>query len=609
MGRNRPMPRRGAPAAARGHGNRGGAGAAAAANLRVAKPRISELPPTFSISPTLSGIPTSLLTSFPEFQKAQPYFSALERIMPEYGGSPTAFQKCWIGISGESLVAVHRDPESTFSAVLELTDDRRMPVFVKRIHLLDPISAMEGEYVWPDDGALPAPSDLWKGALAKVNDPMNEAYVDAVFAIIASKLVETGTSPHWCRCYGTYTARAEKYLYNITDEYDSLRVKPWWRRNQRAGLFALFKDMDGTAVETQQSHFLTDGLTDICADDFEELEGMDVGSAAKKVEEKEKDSESEDEPLTLEGETVQLTSPRVRLERMAAGSSDDDDDDDEEEIEQFAEFKNFPVQVTLLEHADGTMDELLDDENDGGDTDEMTKEARWGAWLFQVIAALTEAQYMFGFVHNDLHTNNVMWSNCDKSHIYYKVHKGTSEWLMRVPTYGKLMKIIDFGRASFHLPDPAGFFISDAFYPGNDAATQYNCEPFYDPTEGKKVEPNPSFDLCRLAVSLLESLYPDRPAAVSPVRIMTKEGAKIYSETVSPVYNMLWEWLQDDANKNVLRSPNGEERYPDFDLYRALAAEVHRAVPSRQLERPLFAAYRCAESDVPAGEKVYDLHI
>jgi hypothetical protein len=179
---------------------------------------------------------------------------------------------------------------------------------------------------------------------------------------------------------------------------------------------------------------------------------------------------------------------------------------------------------------------------------------------------------------------------------------------MKVPTYGKIMKIIDFGRASFTLPEPAGFFISDAFYPGNDAGTQYNCEPFYDASEGKKVEPNPSFDLCRLAVSLLESLFPERPAARTPIRTMSKEGAKLYTETTSDVYNLLWEWLQDDHGKNMLRKPDGEERYPDFGLYRAIATDVHRAVPARQIEKALFASYRVSGGG-SGGVKVYDLHL
>jgi hypothetical protein len=89
---------------------------------------------------------------------------------------------------------------------------------------------------------------------------------------------------------------------------------------------------------------------------------------------------------------------------------------------------------------------------------------------------------------------------------------------------------------------------------------------------------------------------------------MSKEGSKIYSETVSPVYNMLWEWLLDDSGKNILRTPSGSERYPDFDLYRAIAAEVHKAVPSRQIERSMYQAYKLT-TPVPTGVDIYDLYI
>jgi hypothetical protein len=199
-----------------------------------------------------------------------------------------------------------------------------------------------------------------------------------------------------------------------------------------------------------------------------------------------------------------------------------------------------------------------------------------------------------------------MWTRTDITHLNYCVHaKGGKKLYYRVPTYGYIMKIIDFGRSSFHLPDPVGFFISDAFFPGNDASQQYNCEPFFDSRAGKKVEPNPSFDLCRLAVSLLEALFPTRPANATPIKIMSREGPKTYAETVSPLYNMLWEWLTDDEGKNVLREPNGRERYPDFDLYSAIAADIHRAIPSQQIERPIFASYKC---DTVSGTS-YDLWV
>jgi hypothetical protein len=604
MARGRGNMKRGG-GAARGGGARGGSTAAKPGRDRVAVPAVATLPEPLTISPSTAPIPESIINAFPEFSHAQPYFSALERLNPELGGTFTAYRSCWIGISGEQLENVIRPDDDSFRAILALKNGTQQSVFVKRIHLLDPIAAMGGEYIWPEEGALPAPSDLWKTALAKINDPLNEAYVDSLFALCAHRLVDNDISPHWLRCYGAYTARAEKYLYNITDDYESLKARPWWRRNQKAGLFSLVKDEEDKAAEAA---FFTEGLSEIDDSDFLTLESCtesDVQCVS-----------SEKEPVLESAEPVKLNTPRLSLKPLAktedtesSSGSEGESLYSENELQQFVEFKNFPVQVTLLERAEGTMDELLEDEDDTDESMVASKEARWAAWLFQVIAALTTAQHYYGFVHNDLHTNNVMWSSTGETHLYYRIHKGKESFLYKVPTFGRIMKIIDFGRASYTLPDPAGFFISDAFYPGNDAATQYNCEPFFDSADGKKVEPNPSFDLCRLSVSLLESLYPDRPAAVTPVKILNKEGAKLYTETVSKVYNMLWEWLIDDTGKNVLRQADGEERYPDFDLYRAIAAEVHRAVPSKQIEHDLFAGYKIAARDLPKGVKVYDLQI
>lgn len=621
-------------------GGRGGRGAAAAAQAharhtrpdeRVARPALSELPTSLHVHPHAEPVPAPIVSAFPEFTQAQPFFSALERLYPEYGGSPHAYRNCWIGVGGAEITHVERDADSDFTARIRFRDSQEVPIFVKRIHLLDPIPYMEGEYVAPTEGALPAPSTPWKHALAKLNDPLNEAYVDALFAALASRLVTTGASPHWCRCFGTFSARVETYLYNISEEYESMRAAPWWRRNIQNGLFTLFCDTDASVdtdadagaegAATPMDRLMAAPGDTLLDGDYLDLDGGN-GLESSAISDAEDVLEDEEPALDGAPAPVQLTAPRLRLKKLQTklsadtssadgGSSSSHNSSVASEEPVFAKFTNFPVQVTLLERAEGTMDELLEMEDDAETATILpgTKDERWSAWLFQVIAALSVAQHYFGFVHNDLHTNNVMWSTTSDACLYYRVHKHKDTWYMRVPTFGRLMKIIDFGRASYHLPDPAGFFISDAFYPGNDASNQYNCEPFYDPKEGKRIEPNPSFDLGRLSVSLLESLYPERPAAVTPVRIMSREGPKMYTETVSGVYNMLWEWLQDDAGKNILRGPDGEERYPDFDLYCALAADVHRAVPSKQIERALFAAYRCAAKDVPAGAAVYDLYI
>jgi len=595
----------------------------------VAKPGVKDLPETLALTPSTGPVPPVFQTAFPEFRRQQPYCSILEQLFPEFSTSTDRMDSCWMGVPASAIGDVRRHTYSQFSIEVDVSGVPEH-VFLKRIHLLDPIAAMEGDYVWPEEGALPAPSDLWRRALAKINNPLNEAYVDALFALIASRFVESGLSPHWCRCFGTFSARAETYMYNITDEYSSMRRKPWWLRNQRLGLFKFHANED-----VASSAFFTEGITDLDEEDFEALEDEESPKEESPKEASPKEAspkeaspkeaspkeESPKEASTKEASTkeaspkeaaplIPRTAPTsAKTSRSSNHTGDHSEDSDISELEQFAEFSDFPVQVTLLEHAEGTMDELLEDEDEEDETLSTTKEARWSAWLFQVIVALTEAQHYFGFVHNDLHSNNVMWSGTGRTHLYYRVHKGKDTFLMKVPTYGRIMKIIDFGRASYHLPDPAGFIISDAFFPGNDAAEQYNCEPFYDEKEGKRVEPNRSFDLARLSISMIETLYPERPSAVQPTRIMSKEPGKLYSETVSPVYNMLWEWLQDDEGCNILRLPDGEERYPDFDLYKALAADVHRAIPSKQVEKPMFSGYRCDASDVPSEEPIYDVHL
>lgn len=589
----------------RGQGHGHGQQEPKGTKAHIASPAVKTLPESLTIMPLLEDVPQLISASLPEFTDCQPFCSLFEKLMPEYAGSPNLYKKCWTGISGELWKQIEVDSSTRFRGTVTI-GEKPLPVFIKRVHLLDATCAMEGDYIWPKNGALPAPSELWKSALAKINDPLNEAYVDAFFALCASKLVTSGISPHWCLCLGTFSARVDRYLYNITEEYDSLRNSPWWRRNQRAGLFKLVKETIGDGEEEEDGSFFTEGLSEIETADFIEVSEPTVLPTSSAVSEV-----TEVDPVKSDDAPVQLTKPSLRIQRMEnnGDQSDSYDGSSLSEIQQFVEFNDFPVQVTLLECAEGTMDELLDAENDEDPDLVSTKDERWAVWLFQVIAALTCAQHFYGFVHNDLHTNNILWNGTGITHLYYRVHKnGKEAFYMKIPTYGRIMKIIDFGRATYTLPEPVGFVISDAFFPGNDAGTQYNCDPFFDKNE-KKVEPNTSFDLSRLAVSLIESLYPETPDDTKPMSAMSKEGSKVYPVTVSETYNMIWSWLIDDEGKNVLRKPNGEERYPDFDLYRALAASVHNAVPKKQVEKPLFAKYKMTDKHLSVQEPIYDLYI
>lgn len=612
-----------------GRSGRGGIASAAKGGVknpgknddRVCKPTIQASKFPTSLLPTLhpEGVPRTIEEALKEdFSCAQPFFNALERMYPDLSST----EHCWMGVTGDSIQSFERSKEDRFSANITLTNGSSKPVFLKRVHIMDPIVTIEGESAAPRDGALPAPREAWLNTVEKVTDPMNEAYVDAVFACIADRFVASNISPHWCRCFGTFAARVERYLYNISEEYPSLRRKTFWHRNLAKGIFQHVEEAGDAGTDaTRSPRVIFSDANELVDDEFETLElpTSGVGPAASPIAavptaavtatKQETNLEADDlDNLSDAGEFQQkLATPKLRLKKLEDNATDDESScstHSSDFNEHFAEFHDYPVQVSLLEKVEGTLDELL--EADEGKEYSPERDARWKSWIFQVIAALDAAQYYFGFVHNDLHTNNVMWSRTEKEFLYYKVHKGTATWILRVPTHGYIMKIIDFGRASFHLPEPAGFFISDAFFPGNDACNQYNCEPFFDPHNGKRVEPNPSFDLSRLSVSMLETLYPVRPENATPIKYMSREGSKTYAETVSGVYNLLWEWLIDDAGKNILRTPDGKERYPDFDLYSAIAGEVHKAVPAHQIEKPLFAEYRFS-GPVPSNEIIFNL--
>jgi serine/threonine protein kinase len=219
--------------------------------------------------------------------------------------------------------------------------------------------------------------------------------------------------------------------------------------------------------------------------------------------------------------------------------------------EPFVTINKYPVQIIAIESCKQTLDSLLDTI----EPEELT------SCLCQVIMTLVAYQKAYQFTHNDLHTNNIMYVETDVPFLYYFVE----DTAYQVPTYGKIYKIIDFGRSVYTFQGKK--FISDSFSEHGDAATQYNTEPYFNPSK-PRLEPNYSFDLCRLACSMVDML-PDTPEY----------------ETLN---QLIEDWCTDDKGRNVVYKKNGEERYPGFKLYKMIARTVHEHVPLMQLRRPIF---------------------
>ena len=156
---------------------------------------------------------------------------------------------------------------------------------------------------------------------------------------------------------------------------------------------------------------------------------------------------------------------------------------------------------------------------------------------------------------------------------------------------GKIYKIIDFGRAIYKFNGK--IFCSDSFQTGGDAATQYNTDPYFNEKK-PRLEPNFSFDLCRLACSIFDYIVDDF------------DSIKNINDC-SPIVKLIVEWCIDDNGINVLYKNNGVERYPDFKLYKMIARCVHKHIPVAQLERKEFCKFLIASKNIPKQEQVINI--
>ena len=462
---------------------------------------------------------------------------------------------------------------------ISLKDKTEVKAYLKVTHLLDPIRWMQGHYSLPNEAGLPWHSKTWTPAWHKIQDPWNQAYVEALATYALSRLRLSGVSPHFNNFYGSFCARADTYRFNINDDYSSFRNSRWfWAGADRA----LYK-LSVVNSENPSLPVPPEVLEDILmkpeySDDKNDLS----------IDENEECAEEEFDNGSLHS---------ASLDSKSFASSTDENDEDEQYV-VYSDIPNFPVMLIFSEINENTMDFLLDPENHKCKPGSAEWERMWSAWVFQVIAALCVMQKVLGMTHNDLHTNNIVWSETKEEFLFYK-DLGGSVW--KVPTYGKIFRLIDFGRSIFTINNK--MIISDDFRPGNDADGQYSFKPL-TPNPREVVNPNPSFDLARLSVSLFESIFPSKPADSDSRAILSEEEGLVTRESVSPLYNCLWSWMVDDDDKNILMDPDGSERFPDFDLYKHIAAKVHNAEPSAQINKLPFSQFKVLDST----EKAYPLY-
>jgi hypothetical protein len=500
-------------------------------------------------------------------------------------------------------------------------------IFFKLAPLLDPYKYLIGKYdiTNKDLFKLPDINSDESNVNPKFLDPNNSAYVDGFFIYLSSSLNEIHNFLHGLDYYGSFLAIKNSYKLNVFDDLEYLINSDFFNKNKNI-LFQIndydhiFPDENkkkkpikieyNSSAKSELSiksfdEEIFDEIfenTDLNEQNLKELDNNELidmsnsnilennsksttiksgSTCSSRTSHTSSSSENNDDKYSEKSEGTEETeqtnnSENNEDEEWEDIDSDECSDDFEEKIE--ATIPQFPVQIIGMEYCENTFDDLIL-------CDELKDENEWFSALMQIIMILITYQKTFAFTHNDLHTNNVMYNTTDKKYLYYCYKKK----YYKVPTYGRLFKIIDFGRSIYKYNGK--IFCSDSFQNGGDAATQYNTEPYFNDKK-PRLDPNYSFDLCRLACSIFDYLIDD----LSEIKDL---------DSCDPVKRLIVEWCLDDKGINLLYKNNGVDRYPDFKLYKMIARCVHKHTPQAQLERPEFKLFEYTKKDIPS--EVFDI--
>jgi hypothetical protein len=492
------------------------------------------------------------------------------------------------------------------------------PFFVKSAPLVDVFGFLNGSHATAEQLAMLRTLPTLANESAcdpKVLNKHNAAYVDGFFCYLSSQLLHTHNVFNALDFFGSYLALQKQFKCNVTAELEHLLRNDFFQTHL-GSMFKLSSDLSLVEENWSRSHrkplqimSLSDvsvGLDVHAVDDVEAAETAVVlsssssSSSVHSVEdadlvcdadlslldkeekvilkrpgveydsdidtvftEDEDEDEDDDDDEDQDGDNSEEDSEEDQDGDDSEEDSEEDqdgDDEDDEDISEYVYIDNFPANLIFLEKCEGTLTSLFF-------AKALTEESATAA-LMQVIMALLAFQKTFHFSHNDLHSDNIMYVKTDAEYVFYKYN----DHFYRVPTYGYLFKIIDFGRATFQYAGQ--LYASDCFAPNGDAFLQYNTEPFFDPNK-RRVEVNFSFDLCRLGCSLFDVVFPYETP-----------------ETLTPFQETIYRWCLDDQGKHMLYRPNGEDRYEGFKLYRMIARNVHAHTPQKQLNFPLFQQFR-----------------
>ena len=440
----------------------------------------------------------------------------------------------------------------------KVIDDKN--IFVKVLPVLDMMSFMKNDY----KTSSPELPNIYNYLTnKKINSYHNSAYIDNFFTYLGSKLVDLHMCPTFPEYFGSFTGIADSFDFDITEEYSELKRINWFQNGLDKRFFikqvenkkiseylSEMNNLEFTEANTESNDDTEDSvINNIHIDNLEELLGEELEDTMSNTDSLYKsDSDSSG---NSESDNISIKS-----------FNSDISFDDSLKYLYYITVNKFPVQLVCLEKLEATLDNLIENGYD-------ICEKEWKSILFQICFGLSVAQKNYEFVHNDLHSSNIMFKETTDEFIYFRYKNK----YFRLPTFGKITKIIDFGRATFKVRNQ--IFFSDVFKKNGDAEGQYSF-PYNNTLKDCKIKPNRSFDLSRLATTIIEHFSED-----------------------SSIYKLLKLWCTDKNGKDLM------EFNDDFNLYKLIAKNVISAVPVKQLEKKIFQEFLIKKEDIPKNTRVF----
>ena len=450
---------------------------------------------------------------------------------------------------------------------------KKTEIFVKSNPLLNVISYMENKFTF--DNNMPSINSYLTNNI--INNSNNNAYIEIICCYFLNLLGENELTTLFPHYFGSFNGLSKSFVFDISEDYEYIKDTDWFSmKNNKLNYEIItynnlneYQDIELHNIElldydnekkfnkikkknSSNSIDLTTEILEIFNSNLESKNNTDI-------------NENENNKKKLNNNCVNHYDENSSDESPCDTSSIISIDTDSSCMlsETCIRIKNYPVQCLFMEKFNLTLTEYA--------KKDLTNK-QWKSILFEISFGLAVAQKHLKFVHNDLHSDNIMFKDIKENYKYYKYNN----LFFKVPTFNKETKIIDFARGIIKIGSK--LYFSDVFKKGGDAYGQYNYlnkKLFY-----KHKYINYNFDLARLALTLLKYLD--------------------FSDNLE---------IEEYLNKLILLKNNKyiDIEEDEFSVYIELAKNSYNSLPKNQLILPIFNEFVITENEIPEKQKIYQL--